>query len=840
MFFVSLPVNAQQSQIVAITDGVSWELAQHRKKTISNINYDLDVRIPLKMGAPVKASSEITFDLNDISQDLQIDFKAPSGNLHSIKVNGRRADIDHRNEHIVINKSALKVGKNKVKIEYNAGNGALNRTPAYTYTLFVPDRMRTSFPSFDQPNLKATFDLTLTVPTGWQAMSAAKIRSRSERTGRSKIYFRKSDLMSTYLFSFAVGNFEKITKRVGGVEMTMMHRETDSSKARRNMDDIFRHHKAAIDYMEEYTGIKLPFQKFGFVLIPSFQFGGMEHVGSIFYKSETLMLDENPAPVERLIRAALIGHETSHMWFGDLVTMDWFNDVWTKEVFANFMAAKLVNPSFPEINHQLRAHLRLHPSAYSVDRTLGSNPIRQDLPNLNEAGTMYGAIIYNKAPIMMQQLEMLLGEFAFREGVREYLRTYSMSNATWPELIKILDKYTDVDVKNWSDVWVNTPGRPVFEINNKPGEGLMLSQSDPLGMDRSWAQNFDLKRGSVPYNISINGEAINLNSLGNSVDPTILANSNGVGYGLFPTNKNFIRENWDDLSDLEKAAAFVNLFEHLLEANDTISPREYLDLLVFAISQEKNTLIINHLMRQTVSIYWSLLTPEMRSELAPKIEQVIWEQVNSDQHDIGVKRIYVRNYANIAISDEALENVKQVWKKNPAYEYLKLGIRDYTNMAATLAIKIPEEAETIINTQMANVVGLDSQRRLEFIRYALSPRQEVRDLFFQALELPENRATEPWVLSALQYLHHPMRGRASEKYLKKSLELLEEIQVTGDIFFPGRWLGATFRYYQSDNAVETVKNFLDERPDYNYQLKLKILQETDRLMRANKILKKQL
>ena len=200
----------------------------------------------------------------------------------------------------------------------------------------------------------------------------------------------------------------------------MLHREPDTEKVNRNLKEIFSLHKDSINYMENYTGIKFPFQKFGFVLIPDFQFGGMEHIGAIQYRAASLMLDENPSTTDLLSRASLIGHETSHMWFGDLVTMDWFDDVWTKEVFANFFAAKMIYPNFPEVDHQLRSHLRLHPGAYAVDRSEGSNPIRQQLPNLNEAGNLYGAIIYNKAPIMMQQLEKLLGEDLFREGVREY------------------------------------------------------------------------------------------------------------------------------------------------------------------------------------------------------------------------------------------------------------------------------------------------------------------------------------------------------------------------------------------------------------------------------------
>ena len=145
------------------------------------------------------------------------------------------------------------------------------------------------------------------------------------------------------------------------------------------------------------------------MLVPSFQFGGMEHPGSIFYNAASILLDESATENQMLGRASLIAHETAHMWFGDLVTMRWFNDVWMKEVFANFMAAKIVNPSFPKVNHELRFLVAHYPGAYSVDRTAGTHPIRQELANLNEAGSLYGAIIYQKAPIVMRQLERLLG-----------------------------------------------------------------------------------------------------------------------------------------------------------------------------------------------------------------------------------------------------------------------------------------------------------------------------------------------------------------------------------------------------------------------------------------------
>jgi hypothetical protein len=123
--------------------------------------------------------------------------------------------------------------------------------------------------------------------------------------------------------------------------------ETDAAKVARNKDAIFDLHAKALDWLESYTTIPYPFGKFDFVLIPSFQFGGMEHPGAVYYNANSLLLDETATQNQYLGRASVISHETAHMWFGDLVTMRWFNDVWMKEVFANFMAAKIVNPSFP-------------------------------------------------------------------------------------------------------------------------------------------------------------------------------------------------------------------------------------------------------------------------------------------------------------------------------------------------------------------------------------------------------------------------------------------------------------------------------------------------------------
>ncbi len=271
-------------------------------------------------------------------------------------------------------------------------------------------------------------------------MAGADVKNKSENGHFIKYTFKESDKMSTYLFSFVAGKFKSVTQKSRNREMTMLYRENNPEKLQTSTDTIFKLHQQSLEFLEKYTHYSFPFQKLDFASIPEFQYGGMEHVGAIQYRESALFLDNTATDELKLSRAKLIAHETSHMWFGDLVTMKWFDDVWMKEVFANFMADKIMNPIFPKINHNLQFFTTHYSGAFAEDRSLGTHPIRQHLANLKDAGSLYGSIIYNKAPIMMRQLEATMGKEAFRKGIEKYIQKYANDNADWNNLIEILDE----------------------------------------------------------------------------------------------------------------------------------------------------------------------------------------------------------------------------------------------------------------------------------------------------------------------------------------------------------------------------------------------------------------
>ena len=831
--FAKTPIAAQSTLLPSIEPGVSLDLAEHRKLTLSDINYQLEFTLPADHRDPIPARGIVSFSLSDASQPLVLDFLEGHNNLSSVEVNGKDSDYEAVLEHLIIPAKELIVGRNNIQIEFFSGDSSLNRNPDFLYTLFVPDRARSSFPLFDQPNLRATYDLTLILPADWDAVSSARLLNTEDLGENKKLRFATSDLISSYLFSFVAGKFERVTRNIAGRKISMLHRESDLEKVSRNLDSIFELHATSLSWLEEYTGIDYPFQKFDFVLVPSFQYGGMEHVGAIQYRADSLFLDESPSQSELLGRASLIAHETAHMWFGNLVTMEWFDDVWLKEVFANFVAAKIVNPTFTEINHDLSFMVRHYPSAYAVDRTGGANAIRQRLSNLNEAGTLYGNIIYNKAPIMMRHLENLIGPSSFQSGIKEYLSAYSFSNANWENLVTILDKKSADNLEDWSRVWVNTPGRPHFSVS-QISEGLEIRQEDPSRKNRVWVQVFTKasKANGSWFSETVNsdGEA----HIFQADNDSFLLNADGFGYGLFPIQIGLF-DDWETLDQVKRGSLLISAYENMLEGKG-VGAADYGLKLISIMRKENNELLLDLVLDQLKVIFWSFLTDSDRVAIADELESLLWDRMLSSDEDSS-KKIFFEAYRDFSSSVLAADRLNSIWRGTLSIEGLSLSERDYVSLATSLAIRLPQRSEEIVTAQLGRIMNADRRRRFEWISPALSAEQEVRDEFFYSLRDVENREIESWVLTALQALHHPLRRDVSESYILPSLELLEEIQSTGDIFFPGRWLTTTLSNHVSLTASDTVRNFLAQHPDYNEPLRLKILQAADNLFRAEQMLR---
>ena len=793
-------------------EGISLELAQLRKQEIKDLKYSLRFSIPEQKQEAVEGETRIQFTIQK-PQEIILDFRESADKVKEVSVNGQPTEYTFLNEHIILPQSSTIEGKNEVYIRFTAGNQSLNRNDEFLYTLLVPDRARTVFPCFEQPNLKAAFTLQLEVPTEWEAVSNTSIASENTINGKKHITFLPTEPLSTYLFSFVAGKLKKVEYADGERILTAYHRETDPKKVTQ-LNDIFEQVASSLHWLEDYTDVPYPFAKYSFIILPGFQYGGMEHTGATLYNDNSMFLSEHPTLDEELARAKLIAHETAHMWFGDFVTMDWFNDVWTKEVFANYFAACIVEPLFPSVNHSLNWIKTYTAASLSEDRTLGSNSIRQPLDNLRNAGLIYGNIIYNKAPVMMQKLVEIMGEEVYQEGIREYLKTYAYSNATWDDLITILDAKSEEDLATFSDVWVNQKGMPHITFTNRCGQ-LEIRQRDPLNRGLIWPQHFQITfigDEIITVEVDLSQETYALTVPLNT--KAILPNTDERGYGLFipdEQSRAWLLAHWQEMTDdTARQSLLMLLYENY--QHRLITDKEWINALLNGLKTEKNALIAS-----TLCGYLSGPMQKLKDE---KLEETIW--LWTEKHPIASCRLQlIRCLISNASAPQSIDKLYQLWEKQ---SHPMLNERDYMTMAYELALYNPEKYENILTTQRNRITNPDRLRQFDFISQAVTPDTLQMDAFFQSLLKAENRRIEPWAASALAYLNHPLREKYAVKYIRPGLEVLQEVQRTGDIFFPKNWVSALLRNHKSKEAYQEVQAFFKAHPGYSPLLTNKILQ----------------
>ena len=774
-------------QPVELTEeGISEALARHRKETIKDLAYELTFHLPADKDKAIEAQERVTFSLEE-RDEVILDFREAREKIHRVEVNGDTCDWQMINDHLVIQSSYTLRGDNEVLIDFTAGTQSLNRRDGYVYTLFVPDRARTVFPCFEQPNLKATFALHLEMPESWKAVSnGAEITSlntevagngaeKGDKAGEVKDatlekpcktgyrwYHSAIDVpIPTYLFAFAAGEFEYERYEEDGYSIGAYHRETDSLRIAQ-LPEIMHQVVFALKWQEEFTGVKYPFPKYDLVILPGFQFGGMEHVGATFYNDNTLFLSANPTPDERLRRTELISHETSHMWFGDAVTMEWFDDVWTKEVFANYFAAEITEPLFPDIDHELNFLRTYTAAAISQDRTEGRTSIRQPLSNLRYAGLIYNNIIYNKAPVMMRKMVELMGKEAFRRGIQKYVKTYLYANATWDDLIAILDAETEVDLKAFSKEWVDTANWPHFTATD--------AQDLRIGKEYGY---FELTHEQC--------------------DSLLLT--------------------WrDEENGARRQAMLMTLYENYLngQIGDTHFMSELTDML--AIEQDPLTALT------LVSYMYQPIKGTYQYEEAFDTELLRL----AHEHPLpAIRTQLLRLLTSEARTPEVVDSLYAMWER---YDNPLLAEQDYMTLAYELAVHFPERADSIISMQRNRLANPDRLAQFDYVSRAVVASQEDRDALFESLKKAENRRIEPWTLSVLYYLNHPLRQKEAVKYIEPALALLPDIQRTGDIFFPGNWCSNLLAGHRSQEAYEKVEHFLKTHRDYPQLLTNKILQ----------------
>ena len=441
-------------------------------------------------------------------------------------------------------------------------------------TQFESTDARRAFPCWDEPSKKATFDVSLDIPDEMVAVSNMPIVSDVKGlAGRKTITFDTTPIMSTYLLAFIVGELgciEQSTK--SGTLMrvwTTAGKEEQGRFALQTSVDL-------LDYYNDYFGIPFPLPKLDHLAIPDFAAGAMENWGAITYREVALLVDpENSSAGTRQIVAAIISHEMAHMWFGDLVTMNWWNDLWLNESFASWMGDKAVDAIHPEWDMWTQFLTADTASAFSLDGLSNSHPIEQEVNNPAEIGQLFDAISYSKGGSILRMLEDFIGPSDFQKGIRTYLTDHSYENAETQDLWNALEVSSGKPVAKVMDSWVKQTGFPMITFDtNDNSSNINLSQTRFLYEHIEGApEHVDETAWYVPIKISSSEDNNVATILMESRDLDIQLDTNTVSetswFKLNPDQTGFYRTKYSE-------SELVNLKNAI--SKDQLSPRDRLGL----------------------------------------------------------------------------------------------------------------------------------------------------------------------------------------------------------------------------------------------------------------------
>ncbi len=830
----------------------------------------------------------------------------------------------------------------------------------YIYSLFVPSDASTAFPVFDQPDLKARFHLSFLRPSkDWKWITNTPCVGRwednySDPKKEAPLEYRCEETkpISTYVFAFVAGPFQRFddtkaiykdwdpkdvthffpeppkggnlsgsegvlvrdkgstlptpkntlpTGRVSASDTDLAShiyvRKSQAAKFKPHAAEVFRLNREGIKYLETYFDYKFPFPKYDLVLIPEFPFGGMEHAGATFLREASIIFPTEPTKSDYISRANLIFHEAAHQWFGDTVTMRWFDDLWLKEGFAEFMAYKTLEKVMPDAGAWKVFYERNKQAAYLTDSTKGTTPIYQKIDNLSAAKSAYGNIVYRKAPSFLRQAEFYLGEQKFQTAARAFLKKHEYANAGWEDLVGEFGKVYGHHLDDWGESWVKQRGLAVFrptvydhlidEANGKRENihGVTFTPRDLLLERKQWTSKIKFlskyKDGTFKETERIfdrlSASEVNDYRNGftfeNNRDPVlILPNYQDYGYGIFlldAKSRDYVLKNIQNEKDpFLRSMMWGSLWDSVREAE--LDPKVYVELVIKNLPSEQDETIVSSILGRVGTAMNYYITGKAEppalaggtntssksaskppayaggSALNARLEAVLLDRL---QHapTAGQRITFYRAFVTTASTAKGREVLKEMLAQGSSgdkrsanavsagsrHSDVPLRTKDRFDIVTRLIILGDPDAPKLLAQLEKTETGDDAKR------YAYAARAGIVTAVNKAKYWSDFTAnkdiSESWIEAAFGPFNSVRHSDLTVSYLERALAELPTHKRTRKIFFVNGWLGAFIGGQKSEAALAIVNKFLADNPNLDHDLRLKILENVDLIERAVKI-----
>ncbi len=825
-----------------------------RSAQISDVAYSLKLKLE-KGSQEYEGESTVRFVYSGGKKgELKVDFV--SKKIEILWLNGKEEkNFEKKDSYLLLSATVLKEGENELKIKYknefdHSGSGFHKFTdPAdkgeYMHTDFEPFEAHRLFPSFDQPDLKATYELEVNGPSEWVYVHNTVASSSTKEGDRIHIKFHKTKKFSTYLFSLIVGSYSIWEDKAGNIPLRILCRKSLAKYM--DAENIFAITKEAFGFLQTYFDVPYPYGKYDQIFVPEFNMGAMENVGAVTF-SESYIFRSPRIYSEYLNRANTIYHEMVHMWFGNLVTMKWWNDLWLNESFADYLSYYSMSKGkiFPDALEHFYVREEW---AYREDQLSTTHPIAGKAENTLEAISNFDGISYSKGASVLRQLMYYVGEEKFRDAMRLYFKRHAEKNTVLADFLSCMSETSGVDIRGWSKEWLETTGVNTLSPARQNGR-LFLSQSPSLTNQllRTHALQatlFKEESGKLKEvwrkRILVKGQETLLEDSQTSEGELLLLNTEDYAYAKTYLGKEalpILKRSLHTLGDrFARRIVWGSLWQMVRDAE--LSPREFLELALDQGLKEPDLSVRNsHILTKALTVIDRYLPESEKRPWSDRLNSIAKEKsllaANPEQEQI----LWFRILENTSKSPEQLSYLKELLdgkKKIPG-------------------IDMDQERRWVILSRLSAYGDPESKSRIDSEAKKDTTDLGAKKAFLAAVSFPDpknkkdswERFLHPHPGESTDFLRYGMRGFQWDHQKENLLPFVDSyfesvisVYEERDPHFSSAFGHMMFPSFEPDTKLlQRTQDFLDQKKNLPELLRKDLLQQRDDIARTLKVLEK--
>ena len=756
-----------------LSESLNASYAEMRTKQVSNVSYQLSVKLDTESES-FSGVSMLNFQLakNNIN-DLTIDFD--EGTVTGLEVNGKPAEFSYDKWFITVPASALSAGKNTIKVAYERpyatdGSG-LHRFvdpengEVYLYTDFEPYDANRLFPHFDQPDLKATYALEVNAPSHWQIISATRETS-IEETGDTKHWiFPASAKFSSYVFSLHAGNYAVWEDSFEDIPLRLFARQSLAEYV--NTEEWFKPTKQSFAFFNQYFDVRYPFVKYDQVVAPDFNAGAMENVAAVTFNEGYIARGEKSTQAKMSL-ANVIAHEMAHMWFGDLVTMRWWNGLWLNESFATYMANLAIAEASDFENTWDVFYSGTKQWAYRSDDSVNTHAIELPVASTGEALSNFDGITYGKGASVLKQLPYYLGEENFRVGVSNYLKKFSYKNTDLDDFIGELGKAANKDMSQWTQDWLYNAGlntiKVSYQCNDDKISQFSINQSAPEGYPTLREQRVQIGLYNINDNtmtltsatpIMYQGANTDIKAvIGKACPDLVYPNEADWGYVKVDLDDKSLNAIQKHINAIDNTTMRLMLWQSLSDSvNDAnLSAEAFVNFAITNIAGEKDYNVVRKIAGSLTSALGYLTTATRQeqkdySALYSEVEDLYLSLLQQAEAGSDFQKMWYSRYVNVSKTTKHLANLQNILHGEMSFDGLLIDQDKRWTLVAKMnryqqgnyqALLVAEQAKDNSDTGVKNAIYAE----------VLRPEAAIKDKWFNVvINNPEKLK-----LSTLRYI----------------------------------------------------------------------------------------